>query len=111
MTLGSFYLRFGIQPDDKLEETHNAHHFLKKHNFWISLSLVSLWSFVFSLMSTFNFRFKEWEFGRWIKMLWIEEYDFKVTGIIRFVSGVQALVCLTLLFTVFLSLFSNYFYV
>ena len=51
-----------------------------------------LWvSFVFSLMSTFNIKFRDVDFGRWIKQLTIKEYEIKATGWARTVSGTQAL--------------------
>ncbi len=76
---------------------------LKRMSFSLGIGLL------FGLMSTSNIRFKELEFGRWITKLWIRDFNIKATGLPRVISGVQSLISLILLFTVFLSLFSNFF--
>lgn len=48
-------------------------------------------SFFFSLMSTFNIKFRDVDFGRWLRQLTTKEYDIKATGWARTVSGFQAL--------------------
>lgn len=54
--------------------------------------LALLWvSFVFSLMSTFNIKFRDVDFGRWLRQLTTKEYDIKATGWARTVAGLQAL--------------------
>jgi len=46
----------------------------------------------FSLMSAFNLGFREINFGRWIRMLTREEFDFKAAGWARVLAGVQSLI-------------------
>jgi len=58
---------------------------------------VLLWvAFVFSMMSTFNIKFRDVDFGRWIRLLTTNDYDIKATGWARTLSGVQALACVYL---------------
>jgi uncharacterized protein YjbI with pentapeptide repeats len=45
----------------------------------------------FSLMSTFNIKFRDVDFGRWLRLLTTKEYDIKATGHARTVAGLQAL--------------------
>jgi len=61
---------------------------------------MSLWwlALVFSLMSTFNIKFRDVDFGRWLRLLTTEEYDIKVKGRARTVSGIQALISVYLVF-------------
>jgi hypothetical protein len=46
----------------------------------------------FSLMSAFNIGFRDINFGRWIRLLTMKEYDLKATGWARTVAGFQSLV-------------------
>lgn len=58
----------------------------------IHRELALLWvATVFSLMSTFNIKFKDVDFGRWLRQLTTKEYDIKATGLARTLSGIQAL--------------------
>ncbi len=60
---------------------------------WLKREWVLFWvAFVFSLMSTFNIKFREVDFGRWLKLLTTREYDIKAIGLARTISGLQALV-------------------
>jgi len=43
-------------------------------------------SCLFSLMSTFNIKFRDVDFGRWLRQLMTKEYDIKATGWARTVS-------------------------
>jgi uncharacterized protein YjbI with pentapeptide repeats len=54
---------------------------------WVLLRIVCF----FSLMSTFNIKFRDVDFGRWLRQLTTKEYDIKATGWARTVSGFQAL--------------------
>ena len=56
--------------------------------FWVA--------FVFSMMSTFNIKFRDLDFGRWIRLLTTNEYEIKATGWARTLSGAQALACVYL---------------
>ena len=59
---------------------------------WIRRERALLWvSFVFSLMSTFNIKFRDVDFGRWLRQLTTTEYDIKAIGVARTISGIQAL--------------------
>ena len=59
---------------------------------WIRRERALVWvSFVFSLMSTFNIKFRDVDFGRWLRQLTTKEYDIKAVGWTRTVSGLQAL--------------------
>ncbi|MCX6631718.1 MAG: hypothetical protein NTW28_29260, partial [Candidatus Solibacter sp.] len=48
-------------------------------------------AFLFSLMSVFNIGFREFNFGRWVRMMQPREFDIRARGWIRTVSGVQSL--------------------
>ena len=59
---------------------------------WMRRERALLWvSFVFSLMSTFNIKFRDVDFGRWLRQLTTREYEIKAVGLARTVSGIQAL--------------------
>jgi uncharacterized protein YjbI with pentapeptide repeats len=58
--------------------------------FWREIALLRV-SLFFSLMSTFNIKFREVDFGRWLRQLTTKEYDLKASGLARSVSGAQAL--------------------
>lgn len=45
----------------------------------------------FSLMSAFNIGFRDFNFGRWLRLLLTKEIDIKAVGWARTVSGLQAL--------------------
>ena len=62
---------------------------------------------LFSLMSTFNIGFKEFNFGRWIRLLQPRDFDIKAVGWARVVSGIQALVSVGLLALSLLSYFGR----
>lgn len=62
---------------------------------------------LFSLMSTCNIGFKEFNFGRWIRLLQPREYDIRARGWLRTLSGLQALVGLALLALSILSYFGH----
>ncbi len=57
---------------------------------WVLLRV----SCLFSLMSTFNLKFRDVDFGRWLRQLMTKEYDIKAKGWVRTVSGIQALLSL-----------------
>lgn len=59
---------------------------------WIRRERALLWvSFIFSLMSTFNIKFRDVDFGRWLRQLTTREYEIRAVGSARTVSGIQAL--------------------
>jgi uncharacterized protein YjbI with pentapeptide repeats len=59
---------------------------------WMRRESALLWvSLVFSLMSTFNIKFRDVDFGRWLRHLTTREYEIKAVGLARTVSGIQAL--------------------
>lgn len=59
---------------------------------WMRRESALLWvSLVFSMMSTFNIKFRDVDFGRWLKQLTTREYEIKAVGFARTVSGIQAL--------------------
>jgi len=59
---------------------------------WVRRERALLWvCFVFSLMSTFNIKFRDVDFGRWLRQLTTREYEIKAVGLARTVSGLQAL--------------------
>ena len=58
-------------------------------------------------MSTFNIGFKEFNFGRWIRLLQPRDFDIKAVGWARVVSGIQALVSVGLLALSLLSYFGR----
>ena len=45
----------------------------------------------FSLMSTFNIKLRDFDFGRWLRLLTKTEYDMKAYGWVRVIAGFQAL--------------------
>ena len=51
----------------------------------------------FSLMSAFNFGFRDLNFGRWLRMLTKREYDMKAIGWVRTVAGFQSLISMYLI--------------
>jgi hypothetical protein len=57
---------------------------------WREVALLRV-SLIFSLMSTFNIKFRDVDFGRWLRQLTTKEYDIKATGWARTVSGMQSL--------------------
>jgi hypothetical protein len=46
---------------------------------------------LFSLMSVFNLGFREFNFGRWIRMVQPRDFDIRASGWMRTVSGIQSL--------------------
>lgn len=54
-------------------------------------------AFVFSLMSCSNIKFREVDFGRWLKAMTMTEYDIGVFGWAKTFSGIQALSSLLLI--------------
>ncbi|MCF7810448.1 pentapeptide repeat-containing protein [bacterium] len=70
---------------------------------------ILLFTMLLSLMSAFNIRFRDMDFGKWIRKLWIYDFEIRSEGWCRVVSGLQSLFGLFMLVTVFLSLFSNFF--
>jgi len=51
---------------------------------------------LFSLMTTFNYGFRELDFGKWIRNIFPVEFDLQAKGLTRTVAGLQALVSLYL---------------
>lgn len=64
-------------------------------------------AFLFSLMSVFNIGFREFNFGRWIRMLQTHEFDIRARGWMRTVSGVQSLIGVALVALSLLSYFGH----
>lgn len=64
-------------------------------------------AFLFSLMSMFNIGFREFDFGRWIRMVQPREFDITARGWIRTVSGLQSLMGVALLALAILSYFGH----
>jgi hypothetical protein len=64
-------------------------------------------AFLFSLMSVFNIGFREFNFGRWIRMLQPREFDIRPRGWMRSVSGIESLVGVALLALALLSYFGH----
>jgi Pentapeptide repeats (8 copies) len=64
-------------------------------------------AFLFSLMSVFNIGFREFNFGRWIRMLQPREFDIRARGWMRTVSGIQSLIGVALLALSLLSYFGH----
>jgi Sel1 repeat/Pentapeptide repeats (8 copies) len=62
---------------------------------------------LFSLMSVFNIGFRDFNFGRWIRMLQTREFDIRARGWMRTVSGVQSLVGVALAALALLSYFGQ----
>jgi hypothetical protein len=67
---------------------------------WREMKLLG-WAMFFSLMSAFNIGFRDFNFGRWLRMLLPQELDLRPVGFARTVSGVQALLSVYL-FALFL---------
>ena len=51
----------------------------------------------FSLMSAFNIGFRDFNFGRWLRLLTRAEFDIKAVGWARVVAGWQSLISLFML--------------
>jgi hypothetical protein len=64
-------------------------------------------AFLFSLMSVFNIGFREFNFGRWIRMLQPREFDIRARGWMRTVSGIQSLIGVALVALSLLSYFGH----
>ena len=62
---------------------------------------------LFSMMSALNVGFREFNFGRWVRMIQPREFDIKATGWLRAVSGLQALLSLGLVALSLLSYFGR----
>lgn len=77
-----------------------------RHLFWRESALMWV-SLVFSLMSTFNIKFREIDFGRWIKLLTVKEYSVRGVGWARTISGVQALLCVYLIALLLITYFGR----
>ena len=58
-------------------------------------------------MSTFNIGFRQWNFGRWIRLVMPQEFDIKADGWLRVVSGLQSLLSVGLLALALLSYFGD----
>jgi len=54
------------------------------------------WAFFFSTISAFNIGFRDFSFGRWIKLLTRSKFDLEPFGWVRTISGVQALISIYL---------------
>ena len=55
------------------------------------------YAFLFSLISTFNIGFRDYDFGRIIRLLLTREKDFRPTGLLRTFSAIQAIVSVFLI--------------
>jgi hypothetical protein len=64
-------------------------------------------AFLFSLMSVFNIGFREFNFGRWIRMMQTREFDIGARGWMRTVSGIQSLLGVALVTLALLSYFGH----
>jgi hypothetical protein len=64
-------------------------------------------AFLFSMMSVFNIGFREFNFGRWIRMLQFREFNIRARGWMRTVSGIQSLIGVALLALSLLSYFGH----
>lgn len=64
-------------------------------------------AFLFSLMSVFNIGFREFNFGRWIRLLQPREYDVRARGWMRSLSGAQSLLGVALVALSILSYFGH----
>jgi uncharacterized protein YjbI with pentapeptide repeats len=62
---------------------------------------------LFSLMSIFNIGFREFNFGRWIRMLQPREFDIRARGWMRTLSGLQSLLGVALVALSLLSYFGH----
>lgn len=86
----STVMEYSVRPKD-IQHT-------RKLDYWKDLArrewVLFRVSFLFSLMSTFNLKFRDVDFGRWLRQLMTKEYDIKAKGWVRTVSGTQALLSL-----------------
>ena len=75
---------------------------------WIQreLSLIGAAIF-FSLMSTFNIKFRDIDFARWLRLLTKTEYDIKAYGWARVIAGFQALISVYLIGLAILTYFGR----
>jgi hypothetical protein len=64
-------------------------------------------AFLFSLMSVFNIGFREFNLGRWIRMMQPREFDIRARGWMRTVSGIQSLLGVALVALSLLSYFGH----
>jgi len=64
-------------------------------------------SFVFSLMSTFNIKFRDVGFGRWLRQLTTKEYDINAVGLAWIVAGLQALLSVYLVALLLITYFGR----
>lgn len=64
-------------------------------------------AFFFSLMSAFNLGIKDFDLGRWIRMLSRREFDLRPKGWARTISGIQSLVALMFLALFVYSVFGH----
>lgn len=62
---------------------------------------------LFSLISVLNIGFREFNFGRWIRLLQPREFDLRARGWMRTVSGIQSLLGLALVALSLLSYFGH----
>jgi len=62
---------------------------------------------MFSLMSTFNIGFREFNLGLWIRMIQAREFDIRARGWMRILSGVQSLMGVTFVALSVLSYFGR----
>jgi uncharacterized protein YjbI with pentapeptide repeats len=62
---------------------------------------------LFSVISIVNLGFDGFDFGRWVRMLFWNDYDLKARGWLRMVAGLQSLVGLGLLALSLLSFFGH----
>lgn len=63
---------------------------------WEEIKLI-WWALFFSLMSALNVGFRDVNFGRWIRLLLPGESEFQAYGLIRIVSGIQAILSVLLM--------------
>jgi Pentapeptide repeats (8 copies) len=94
---------FKVQPRDLSQ--YKKLNFVR-HLVWRESSLIWV-SFVFSLMSTFNIKFRDIDFGRWIKLLTVKEYNIRGVGWARTISGTQALLCVYLIALLLITYFGR----
>jgi uncharacterized protein YjbI with pentapeptide repeats len=97
------YRAFKVQPRDLSQYKQLT---FARHLLWRESSLIWV-SLVFSLMSTFNIKFREIDFGRWIKLLTVKEYNVRGVGWARTISGVQALCCVYLIALLLITYFGR----
>ena len=97
------YRAFKVQPRDLSQYTKLN---FVRHLLWRESSLIWV-SLVFSMMSTFNIKFREIDFGRWIKLLTVKEYNVRGVGWARTISGVQALLCVYLIALLLITYFGR----